>query len=95
MAPEAGLRFAGFRDTLPVALDLTPGLPDSCGRDELGLEVGLVPGVFKTGILPAGVFAAGVLAAEGLSADVLAAGVRDAASPVVGRLRSPRVCPVR
>ena len=90
MAPEAGLRFAGFRDTLRVALDFTPGLPDNCGRDELGLEAGLVLGVFKTGILPAGVLAAG-----GLSADVLAVGVADAASPGVGRLRSPRVCPVR
>ena len=90
VAPETGLRFAGFRVPLPDALDFSPGLPDGCGRDELGLEVGLATEVRSAGILPAGVFATGVL-----SGCVPATGVADFASPVVGRLRSPRVCPVR
>lgn len=80
VAPDAGLRFAGFRVPLPDGLDFSPVLPDGCGRDEIGLEVGLVLDVFDPGILSAG---------------VLAAGVADSVSLGVERFRSPRVCPVR
>ena len=99
-APEAGFRFAGFRDPLPAALGFSPGLPDGCGRIELGLDVGLTLGAFTTGILPTGSLAAGVLSAGVLSAGILSAGVfagrvAISASVDVERLRSPRVCPVR
>ena len=106
-APELGLRFAGFRATLPAALGLSPGLPEGCGRDEPGLdeEYGFAAGVRVVAVLVAGVLGVGVLVVAVLFVDVLVAGVAAAAVLPAGvagsasfgteRLRSPRVWPVR